>query len=515
MGSAPELPPLPPLTEEFYNWEQDSTDPSVWRRRGTGAECVVGMKQANQIGANDMYLLFSFQLNKDGITLNTLEDTVRSAWITLRSQHPEVALTASWDEMGTVSLQHTEPKDDNEVREWAARTVKVEASTRTAMDIRDANEEKRRSTSIEAEAVVVYLAAPVADKTVVLRDETLHLVFHANHLYLDGISFRHMAGEFFRGLASQLSIGPSVESVSSWKKGLEYLSPPVLSLRKPNQQTSGPEFDKSAQLGGMNMLRMMNNWGLDVLGAGGFPRAVFHEFTEVESNKINKAVKDQLGPDFSITYLAHAAILLALLKTKPATDAPDGQIYGSYSAVNGRRFIRDEYAQGEKLFYPICQTSTPIIFENIKSYDMVNADKVKQREYLISAAKVAKAGYDGAINLPSYMPANTAQLQFIAALTASGNVPSTGLTTPYFTSDGVNERFIPREVFTDDGQQKTLTVQTVRFLLNQYITFMGLRLESFRGKNELSVHFNEASYTKEVAQKFVDDAAAFMLSFAE
>lgn len=41
-----------------------------------------------------------------------------------------------------------------------------------------------------------------------------------------------------------------------------------------------------------------------------------------------------------------------------------------------------------------------------------------------------------------------------------------------FTSDGINERFIPREVLNPLTQEKLITVQGVRFLLNQYMPFM-------------------------------------------
>lgn len=41
-----------------------------------------------------------------------------------------------------------------------------------------------------------------------------------------------------------------------------------------------------------------------------------------------------------------------------------------------------------------------------------------------------------------------------------------------FTSDGINERFIPREVPNPITQEKAITVQNVRFLLNQYMPFM-------------------------------------------
>jgi len=103
-----------------------------------------------------------------------------------------------------------------------------------------------------------------------------------------------------------------------------------------------------------------------------------------------------------------------------------------------------------------------------------------------------------------------------------------------FTSDGINERFIPREVPNPITQKKAITVQNVRFLLNQYMPFMyvfplttkshqsltreissSLRLDSFRDRCEVSLNYKETKYNKEDAQLFLTEKVKLMLAFVE
>lgn len=125
-------------------------------------------------------------------------------------------------------------------------------------------------------------------------------------------------------------------------------------------------------------------------------------------------MKERLGPKFTITHLGHAAVFLALLKTNPPPADATNAISLTASPVNSRRFLREEYANGTKTYYPLCQATSPLLFENIQSYDPRDNDKEQLRENLARAAKVTKESYDSWINQPSFLPASISFMSLIA-----------------------------------------------------------------------------------------------------
>ncbi|KAF5015603.1 hypothetical protein F66182_13009, partial [Fusarium sp. NRRL 66182] len=150
-----------------------------------------------------------------------------------------------------------------------------------------------------------------------------------------------------------------------WGEEVKNLGAPVLSLLKDGTPTSGPEYDATfgQYVGGA--MRALQNYGLDPKVGYGLPRVIFHTFTTAESDAIYKSVKSKVDPKASPAHLGHAAVLLALLKTKPTSaETPDSQLYMTSSPVNGRRFLQDPKLG--KTYYPLVQASCPVVFENIK-----------------------------------------------------------------------------------------------------------------------------------------------------
>ncbi|GAD91476.1 conserved hypothetical protein [Paecilomyces variotii No. 5] len=509
MGSA--MPELPPLLPEQFTWHASEKDPSILQRQAAGAESIVGMEIANKMGANDLYLLSRIQIHKPSLTLKLLKEKLQNTLLKLRFQHPEIACTVSWED-GKILIQYQSPKDGADALKWAEKSIRVEASSRTTLDIRTALEEQREVGGGPADAATIYLAAPVADETATLGDTPVELVLYANHVFFDGISVRTFLGEIFRTLASELS---SIEPVElPWGKEKNNLDAPLFSVLGSDQEIAGPKFDATrlALLG--NMARMHGNWGLNKRSENvGLPRSIFHTFTPEETANLLRAVKERLGPKYTITHLGHAAVLLSLLKTNPPpADAPE-TFCVTASPVNSRRFLQEDYAKGTKTYYPVCQSTAPLLFENILSYDPRSCDKEQLREKLARAAKHTKETYDFWMTQPSFLPASVSFMSIIAAAISSGN--QTPPTTPMFTSDGINDRFIPREVSNPITQEKAITVQNVRFLLNQYMPFMSLRLDSFRDRSEVSLSYNETTYSNEDAESFLAEMVKFMMVFAE
>ena len=134
---------------------------------------------------------------------------------------------------------------------------------------------------------------------------------------------------------------------------------------------------------------------------------------------IIRSIKKSLGADFTITHLAQAAVFLALLEMNPpGPDVPDSQIYLSLSPVDGRRFLEKDYALGSKSYYPVCTSNAPIVFENIKSYDIGNAGAESLVDYLSRACRAAKDSLNFWINQPCHFPATLSMSNIIAYMMA-------------------------------------------------------------------------------------------------
>lgn len=249
MGEAFQLPPIPPINLDEYQWKPSDNDPSLWQRRACGAEAIVGIQENMAKGEYDLFYATTVQLHTKESTLQGVKLAARAAWRLLRYQEPQIACIPASDGQVKALLQYRTPKDEEEVKAWTERTILVEASERTPMEIRDTHEEERKQKGLGAsESATVYLAASVTDETTHLEDTALRFLFRVNHLFFDGIGFRCMIASFFRGLATQLSHQSATsDDALDWSKNAENLPPAYINLLVPEQHTSGPEFESSFQ----------------------------------------------------------------------------------------------------------------------------------------------------------------------------------------------------------------------------------------------------------------------------
>ena len=96
----------------------------------------------------------------------------------------------------------------------------------------------------------------------------------------------------------------------------------------------------------------------------------------------------------------------------PGPEVPDSQVYMSTSPADGRRFLEKDYALGNKSYYPVCIGPSPVIFENIKSYDISN--EISLVDPLSRACRVAKDSLTFWLSLPSHLPASLALFNLFA-----------------------------------------------------------------------------------------------------
>jgi 15-O-acetyltransferase Tri3 len=258
MGGAPEAQPplMPPLVIEDYNWETSKTDPSVRQRRVIGTEVIVGNKESNAAGAIDLYLLSSVRFADASLTLSQLKIKLERVLVKLRFEHPEIGQTALWEEGQTLPLIQYKPLKSNEdALAWAQQLVRVRASTQTGWDIRTEKEAKRHQEGGSKPAVPVDIdvVAPVAGLDAALGSVDVEFIFHANHLYLDGLSNRMLVSDVFRYLAEEISSRSTEELPGlKWGEEVQNLGAPVLTLLKTGVELSGPSHDEA-------MKRQINN----------------------------------------------------------------------------------------------------------------------------------------------------------------------------------------------------------------------------------------------------------------
>ncbi|KAI4288401.1 MAG: hypothetical protein L6R35_002334, partial [Caloplaca aegaea] len=396
MAEASQLPPIPPIDLDSYKWNQAEGDPSLWQRRACGAEALVGIEKNMARGEYDLFYAATAELHDKKHTLGHVKTAARAAWRLLRYQQPQIACTAASDDQIKALLQYRVPKNDDEVKAWAESTVLVEASDRTPMEIRNANEEERKQKNLGAsESATIYLAASVKDETTPLDATELRLLFRVNHVFFDGIGFRCMIACFFRGLAQQLSNNVAESNASlDWSTSAANLPPSYVNLLVPEQHISGPEYDSSLQQQAGELMRGIGNWGLEPKSyfGDGASKTLWRTFTKEESHRLLQAVKQRLGPGHTITHLGMSALLLALLKMHPlGPEVQNDRSWLCNTPVNARTFIKEPYQSYREPYFPLCQASGFAVFDDIKSFaqDGQREDE-KTKELLARASGQAK-----------------------------------------------------------------------------------------------------------------------------
>lgn len=157
---------------------------------------------------------------------------------------------------------------------------------------------------------------------------------------------------------------------------------------------------------------MQNSWAMDLKVDVGAPATEFQSFTAAESKAIVQAVKSRLGPDYTISHLGQAATALALLKLNPIPDDVAGCPHIIMPLpVNGRRYLKDEYAQNQ---YCACQAGAVVQFKDAKSFRVDDNNKEAVVAMLERGCKLTKEQYDYWLSKPFQMAVNVSKDNFLA-----------------------------------------------------------------------------------------------------
>ncbi|KAB5542954.1 15-O-acetyltransferase Tri3 [Coniochaeta sp. 2T2.1] len=364
------LPPIPDLNPALYRWQHGPTylPGRSLIRLANGTEAWVGIKSENARGQYSFYLATKLRLHRGGRSLGYWGKEFEYA--PTQVNRSEAACTAKWDreedgQRAYISY-HAEPPNDTP-GDCDSRMVDVKVGETGALGLRDELVGKRREDGGEGESLTglnmrLYLVADVSN---VLADEleegsTIEVLAHFNHLFWDGISARMFLGEV-------LEIG-----AETWKE--KDLSEPILDACKVDVEAlkDDVEFKKDRDEFIGTWLRSGASWGLPVTNGEGQPRTKWYHFTIDQTEAIIRAVKTKIGAQYTISHLGHAAMVLALLNTRPlpADDTTTELI--TPLPVNGRPYLRDDLAKGNfledrnaKVQYGACQAGAVVEFQHL------------------------------------------------------------------------------------------------------------------------------------------------------
>ncbi|KAF5865509.1 trichothecene 15-O-acetyltransferase [Aspergillus alliaceus] len=504
---------LPPLSPEAYRWERSSADPLILQRRGNGAETTSGTKERNAKGDIDIWTLIILHVHDipttSTLSLVTLEEKLQAALLDIRFEHPEVACTALWDNHLGPLYQYVPPKDSEDALAWAQEAIQVRATSQTGNDIRLEIEKQRKVDGTGAtKSVTIYAVADVADKNVPLIPGTsLEILIHMNHLYWDGKAVRLFAGDLVRKLSQDLS---SKQKQYKWGEEVGNLSVPVLDAMNLDMCSLDGSFDMAQEKYARGLLRTQSSWGLKFKLGEGTPCAIFHNFTVTESKAIISALKRRFGPKYTITHLGQAAVVLALLKANPPPDYVfGGQSFITVPPVDGRRWLRENHV---KDYYGICLTGAVIEFEDIGSLMVDENDKDAVIEALGAGCRITKEAYDRWMSNPFQLPLGVSMYNFLATSMSSNQAPMPTVAGPLFVSDGLNDHLVPGDIVSPTTGEKLISLDRVNVFHNQYLPYILLRLESWKGASTLSLCYNDACYNASEATAFLDDVVGYMMA---
>lgn len=225
-----------------YRWHKVQDTSGSVQRRGNGTENWVGLCKENARGQYDLHILVKATIQHP-LTLATLKQRLVHGLIKERFEHPDIACKAFWDDQFGPLIRYTPPSSNEEAVCWAQQSVQVRATSQTGMELRRNIVSKRKSQNRPSASFTVYVLSNVPDTdTLMIKNSSLEMLVHFNHIYWDGISARRFVGHVLR------SVGQDLEHAQyRWGKEIDNLSPPVLDSLKINPQTLGKDYEDSLE----------------------------------------------------------------------------------------------------------------------------------------------------------------------------------------------------------------------------------------------------------------------------
>jgi hypothetical protein len=408
-----------PLDPSAYKWNK-TTEGGTRERRACGIENLDGLEVPNKKGHNDFHIAVTSHFHDQNVNLDRLTQAVKQVWRRIRFYHPQIACAPAW-KGGHLFLMYQHPGNDDEVMRWVDRTVYVELNGKGVLEVQQGLEKKRRAAGDLLEssnpASIHIIPPPLTSK-----DETSNVdvtfLFHLNHIFLDGSGAYTLIGLVLQDLALELSIPNRKPTAFNWETSVEYLPPAFIEILTPDQNLSGPSFDKALQTAISDTVASQTSWGLKPSGtASGGAQNEFLVLSTAETDSI-KSTAREMG--FNITHLAHAAVFLVGLKANPPEEGSVRSSIASYFALDDRQHIDEKQSQHKRQYLPNCHGHGNIKVDNIQEYVLgQRATPAEIRRKLIAMTTEIKGGYDSCARRPCRVSAGLAFMEMLAGMLAA------------------------------------------------------------------------------------------------
>ncbi|KAE8453422.1 hypothetical protein EG329_010283 [Mollisiaceae sp. DMI_Dod_QoI] len=536
----------PPLKPESYLWKPISHEPLVWQRPALAGECM-WIPRPKEL--RELFVCSSLTLNSP-IPRETFNARVRQAWRLLRFKVPELGVSTTCGEDGKLYMQYHTPKNQ-EVEEWIDRTHYCQSG------------EYKRDFEIVRGTLLAIKQGRNSDNSLLLsraiHEKGAELVKHSqimicvDHQVADGIGARILFGKFLALLASSLGIGPvAAETEIKWEDSYHNLSQPWICFMNADQILSGSKYEETAANNREVLLNQMkNNPGLPLLETPRPPTQETHFITlsTAQTAAILNAIKQVASPNFNITHLGHAATVVALLRSIPASLTTSSQTLYSPCWLNGRRYLQSSGAEPgpepTKSYIPICQSFAPVVFPDLQGLALSSsAGTGEVRDVLVKACRIATAEYGKIKASKSMLPECVVLFEELGEgmalknreLSLEQNNPSSiqernqtdeppPTADPFFLSDGLTEHYISHSypspplissslsslTSNTPSPEPAFTVDDVQFAANAEKNLI-VRMSSWRGRTTISGEWRGCDFDRDLIVRFLEDVVAIMLS---
>lgn len=137
------------------------------------------------------------------------------------------------------------------------------------------------------------------------------------------------------------------------------------------------------------------------------------------------------------------AVILALMN---ANDNQNAATFSSISVIDGRRYLKEGYKQGETFYIASCQTPAILLFENINELAINDpSSKSEVREKLEKVTELARNSFTSHLATPCKLSMSVPVMEFGAVLAAMYAETHILTTTCYISKSsllGVKSRYL-------------------------------------------------------------------------
>ncbi|KAL8777656.1 MAG: hypothetical protein Q9213_007768 [Squamulea squamosa] len=462
---------IPRIDTKKYQWQAKS--PYLYRRPLLGQE--THWFHHGKPESRELFLGIQATLSSQ-VELSTIVRVAGQAWLRLRFDHPEVALRAVPGANGGGWMSCPIPCNDQEAKRWQRKTLSRRHSPRTynfSYAVSPAGQSKyQQREAVGSTTLIVYSRCSPPE----MKVTDISFLFRVDHTYADGIGIRLIAKAYLRTFALYLNEKPD-NHMPLWQHASGNLSPPWTELMNEQQKTDGEDFEHNIRNDVDALLNHSKNSasGFKVLANVSdhfLPAYLVRSFTKHQSAALLEIIKSKFGSTCTITSIAHAAFVLAMFKIHAPsssavfTDADPPQPFISPLFMNARRYIDPNHPQTEG-YSPICQANALIIFPSIHNLLCTASTALsEQLDILIRTCQMSHTSYSRLRDRASILSESLAKAEITPK-----HLPrkDPDLVDPYFLSDGVQERYIPRTYSTTTYNGKAHTVmeiEDVRFYAN-------------------------------------------------